>query len=84
MTPPPGSNDASEVNDASRSVPDGDEPLEGGATRFWTPNKKAYMDVFPKIGRALLFQQRMLVHSGEPVTRGTKYTMRSDFMFEKR
>jgi len=42
------------------------------------------MDVFPKIGRALLFQQRMLVHSGEPVTRGTKYTMRSDFMFEKR
>jgi hypothetical protein len=55
----------------------------GGATRFWTPDKKHFIDVEPKIGRVLVFQQRMLVHSGEEVTEGIKYTMRSDFMFEQ-
>lgn len=57
--------------------------LQGGATRFWTPNKKHYIDVQPKIGRVLVFQQRMLIHSGEEVVAGMKYTMRSDFMFEE-
>ncbi|KAJ7643733.1 hypothetical protein FB45DRAFT_895924 [Roridomyces roridus] len=55
----------------------------GGATRFWTPDKKHYLDVEPKVGRCLVFQQRMLVHSGEEVTGGFKYTLRSDFMFEQ-
>ncbi|KAJ7740250.1 hypothetical protein DFH07DRAFT_892073 [Mycena maculata] len=55
----------------------------GGATRFWTSDKKHFLDVEPKIGRVLVFQQRMLVHSGEEVTDGTKYTLRSDFMFEQ-
>lgn len=66
------------LNDAST-----DEGLEGGATRFWAPNKKAWIDVEPKIGRVLVFQQRMLVHSGEPVTGGVKYTIRTDLMYEK-
>jgi hypothetical protein len=57
--------------------------LEGGATRFWTPNKKQFLDVEPKMGRVLVFQQRMLVHSGEEVTGGLKLTMRTDCMFEK-
>ncbi|KAJ2912537.1 hypothetical protein MD484_g7890, partial [Candolleomyces efflorescens] len=57
--------------------------LEGGSTRFWTPNKKDFLDVEPKIGRVLVFQQRMLIHSGEEVTAGMKYTMRSDFLFEQ-
>jgi len=61
----------------------GSDALEGGATRFWTPDKKHWLDVHPKIGRALVFQQRMLIHSGEEVTKGVKYTMRSDFMFEQ-
>jgi hypothetical protein len=56
-------------------------PLRGGATRFWTPDKKAYLDVRPKLGRVLVFQQPMLVHSGERVESGVKYTVRSDFMF---
>ncbi|KIJ96845.1 hypothetical protein K443DRAFT_681993 [Laccaria amethystina LaAM-08-1] len=59
------------------------ESLTGGATRFWTPDKKEHLDVEPKLGRVLVFQQRMLVHSGEEVTGGVKYTMRSDFMFEQ-
>ena len=65
------------------SEDDPDEPLVGGATRFWTPNKKHFLDVFPRRGRVLVFQQRMLVHSGEEVIQGVKYTMRSDFMFEQ-
>ncbi|KAJ3504284.1 hypothetical protein NLJ89_g8017 [Agrocybe chaxingu] len=62
---------------------DTDDPLAGGATRFWTPDKKYFLDVLPRVGRVLVFQQRMLVHSGEEVTAGVKYTMRSDFMFEQ-
>ncbi|KAF9262988.1 hypothetical protein L218DRAFT_866634 [Marasmius fiardii PR-910] len=57
--------------------------LSGGATRFWSPDKKEFLDVEPKIGRVLVFQQRMLVHSGEAVKSGMKYTMRSDFMFRQ-
>lgn len=56
--------------------------LSGGATRFWTPDKKHFLDVEPKVGRVLVFQQRMLIHSGEEVTDGVKYTMRSDLLFE--
>ncbi|KJA14487.1 hypothetical protein HYPSUDRAFT_72557 [Hypholoma sublateritium FD-334 SS-4] len=62
---------------------DPDAPLLGGATRFWTPDRKHYLDVFPLTGRVLVFQQRMLVHSGEKVVNGVKYTMRSDFMFSE-
>lgn len=60
-----------------------DGRLSGGATRFWSADKKNYLDVHPKVGRVLVFQQRMLIHSGEEVTEGMKYTMRSDFMFEQ-
>ncbi|EAU86321.1 hypothetical protein CC1G_08045 [Coprinopsis cinerea okayama7 len=60
-----------------------DAGLEGGATRFWTPNKKHFLDVEPKVGRVLVFQQRMLIHSGEEVSQGEKYTMRSDFLFQQ-
>jgi hypothetical protein len=62
---------------------DSEDPLVGGATRFWTPNKKQYLDVFPRVGRVLVFQQRLLVHSGEEVFQGVKYTMRSDFMYSQ-
>jgi len=61
---------------------DSDLPLKGGATRFWTPDKKQFLDVPPRVGRVLVFQQRMLVHSGEEVIQGVKYTVRSDFMYE--
>ncbi|KAK2465421.1 hypothetical protein APHAL10511_002775 [Amanita phalloides] len=60
-----------------------DDGVAGGATRFWTPDKKEYLDVEPKLGRVLVFQQRMLVHSGEEVISGVKYTMRSELMFEQ-
>ena len=40
------------------------------------------IDVDPKVGRVLIFQQKGLLHSGDDVVRGVKYTMRSDIMYE--
>jgi len=73
-----------ESNSSTKLAPeDPDEILVGGSTRFWTPDKKHYIDVMPRAGRVLVFQQRMLIHSGEEVVQGVKYTMRSDFLFEQ-
>ncbi|TGZ80094.1 hypothetical protein EX30DRAFT_372598 [Ascodesmis nigricans] len=60
-----------------------EEGLEGGATRFWNPRKTEWVDVEPKAGRVLVFQQRMLVHSGEEVVSGMKYTIRTELMYER-
>lgn len=38
-------------------------------------------DVLPKAGRVLLFQHRDLIHSGDDVLSGTKYTMRTDLLY---
>ena len=57
--------------------------LFGGATTFHSnldPEKR--MDIDPKVGRVLIFQQRRLLHSGDDVVAGIKYTMRSDLMYE--
>lgn len=61
----------------------GDEEVEGGATRIFggRRNDQAFVDIEPKKGRVLIFQQRGLFHSGEEVTKGVKYAVRSDFMF---
>jgi hypothetical protein len=40
------------------------------------------LDVDPKAGRVLIFQHRRLLHSGDTVSAGIKYTMRSDLMYE--
>jgi hypothetical protein len=58
------------------------EPLEGGATPFHSDDMKRRIDVDPKAGRVLLFQQEGLLHSGDYVTSGIKYTMRTDLMYE--
>ncbi|KAL8732199.1 MAG: hypothetical protein Q9166_002946 [cf. Caloplaca sp. 2 TL-2023] len=59
------------------------ERLEGGATRFnslpWDESK--YLDVDPKVGRVLIFQQRGLLHAGDDLRNGTKYTLRTDLMY---
>ena len=54
---------------------------EGGATRIWSRDMRRWLDVEPKIGRALVFQQRDVLHSGQLVVRGTKLTVRTDIMF---
>ncbi|KAI0107816.1 hypothetical protein GGR51DRAFT_142501 [Nemania sp. FL0031] len=40
-----------------------------------------FLDIKPKMGRALIFQQRMLWHSGQEVKNGEKFTVRLDLMF---
>lgn len=55
--------------------------LEGGATSFhsWDMDHSLYIE--PKCGRVLLFQQQGLLHSGDDVAKGTKFTMRTDVMY---
>ena len=61
----------------------GDAEVEGGATRIsqGRRDRLSFVDIEPKKGRVLIFQQRGLYHSGEDVTKGVKYALRSDFMF---
>lgn len=69
-----------------------DEELEGGATSFHlparyggsakTPDEKT-LDVESRLGRVLIFQHKRLLHSGAEVTKGIKYTMRTDLMYER-
>ncbi|KAH9809197.1 oxidoreductase domain-containing protein [Teratosphaeria destructans] len=53
----------------------------GGATTFHSKDMKYRFDVLPRTGRVLLFQHRSLVHSGDDVANGVKYTVRTDLMF---
>lgn len=64
------------------SKQDSKDMLHGGATTFHSSDMKHRIDVDPKIGRILIFQHRRLLHSGDLVTQGVKYTMRTDLMFE--
>ncbi|KAL8645693.1 MAG: hypothetical protein Q9226_007187 [Calogaya cf. arnoldii] len=59
--------------------------MEGGATRFHSvsSDESKYMDVEPRVGRVLIFQHRGLLHSGDDVRNGTKYTLRTDLMYQK-
>ncbi|CAN9474095.1 unnamed protein product [Alternaria alternata] len=67
------------LNDAVLST--GERQLEGGATTFFNGRMNQRIDVEPKAGRVLLFQHRYLIHSGDDVVKGTKYTLRTDIMY---
>jgi hypothetical protein len=58
-------------------------PLDGGSTRFSSMNLERHLDVIPRTGSCLVFQHRGLLHSGDNVVQGTKYTMRTDIMYRK-
>jgi hypothetical protein len=64
-------------------LPVDQRPLQGGSTRFHSMNLQHYLDVFPQTGSCLVFQHRGLLHSGDDVVQGTKYTMRTDIMYQK-
>lgn len=57
--------------------------LIGGATRFHSWRDGTSFDFAPKSGSCIVFQHRNLIHSGEDVIQGTKYTMRTDVLYEK-
>ncbi|KAB8078370.1 hypothetical protein BDV29DRAFT_152899 [Aspergillus leporis] len=58
--------------------------LLGGATSFIPryEEKERQLKVFPKVGSVLVFQQDNLLHGGNPVFRGTKYTLRTDVLYQ--
>jgi hypothetical protein len=56
--------------------------IKGGATTFHSRDKARRLDVDPRAGRVLIFQHRGLLHSGDEVLEGVKYTMRTDLLFE--
>jgi hypothetical protein len=59
-------------------------PLEGGATTFHSVRSdESKLDVQPKMGSVLIFQQRWLYHAGSEVIKGTKLTMRTELMYQK-
>ncbi|KXT02265.1 hypothetical protein AC578_5065 [Pseudocercospora eumusae] len=64
----------------------GSSDLRGGATRFFGEDEPGHIntyDVDPSPGACLVFQHHDLVHSGEDVLQGTKYTMRTDVMYRR-
>ncbi|KAL7626441.1 hypothetical protein AAE478_003213 [Parahypoxylon ruwenzoriense] len=65
---------------------DGHDDVEGGATRFavdFKDPKAGRLDINPKVGSLVIFQQRDMYHEGAKVTKGIKYTMRTDAMYKK-
>lgn len=41
-----------------------------------------FIDIVPRQGRALIFEQRGIMHSGEPINEGIKYTIRTDLLYK--
>ncbi|KAG8915479.1 hypothetical protein FRC00_003928 [Tulasnella sp. 408] len=63
-----------------------EEELEGGATQFLSHRVQVpdiFVDVDPRPGRALIFEQTNLLHCGAKVLKGEKYTIRTDLMYKK-
>ncbi len=57
--------------------------FEGGQTRFYgSQHGTLEASIPPREGQAIIFDHR-LWHDGAPVTRGSKYVMRTDVMFER-
>jgi len=56
---------------------------EGGATVFAGRNRDEDVRCMSEQGKVLVFEQKMLLHSGEEVRSGQKYTIRTDIMYEE-
>ncbi|KAM0213937.1 hypothetical protein ACHAQD_009150 [Fusarium lateritium] len=67
------------LNDSVENDPTAE--LEGGATSF-LDRKGNRVDVNPKAGSVLIFQHAGLYHEGALVKKGTKYTVRTDILYE--
>lgn len=51
-------------------------------TKFGANGDDSYYDVVPEPGMVFVHEHHVL-HSGQPITRGTKYVIRTDIMFSK-
>lgn len=68
------------LNDSKAEVGDEAE-LVGGATTLFSSDEKRRFDVNPKAGRVLIFQHAGVLHSGDDVKSGVKYSVRSDIVY---
>jgi len=65
---------------------EGDMRLKGGATSFlshWDPDRSKKLDVVPKMGSVLVFHHEYLIHAGDELESGIKYTLRTDLLYER-
>ncbi|KAF8632930.1 hypothetical protein AX17_004693 [Amanita inopinata Kibby_2008] len=60
----------------------GKDKIVGGTTRIWARHMQKFVDITPRVGRVLVYQQEGVLHSGEEVKKGVKYALRTEFMFE--
>eukprot|EP00977_Amphora_coffeiformis_P016218 scaffold4955_cov204-Amphora_coffeaeformis.AAC.6 len=63
------------------------DDFEGGETRYYFPSETGMMarGVIPKKGAVMVFPQAntaSLIHEGSAVTKGTKYVVRTDVLFQ--
>jgi len=61
--------------------------FEGGSTFFYAEDKSTVMhEIVPHAGSAIMFFQydpSQLLHSGEEITSGKKYILRTDIMYDR-
>jgi len=72
------------LNDSDHLQGEG-QTLIGGATSFlasWDETSPHRVAVQPKMGSVLVFQHDKLVHAGDTLDEGAKYTLRTDLMYE--
>ncbi|OAR01887.1 hypothetical protein LLEC1_08061, partial [Akanthomyces lecanii] len=68
------------LNDSAKTSADGSGCV-GGATSFLSDDLTRRLDVDPKAGSVLIFQHDRLLHEGDEVLSGIKYTMRTDVLY---
>ncbi|KAK0739945.1 hypothetical protein B0T21DRAFT_284723 [Apiosordaria backusii] len=72
------------LNDCKATAEDPDSTeLVGGATTLFSSDEKRRYDVECKAGRVLIFQHSAVLHSGDEVKKGVKFTVRSDVLYEQ-
>ncbi|KAK4229676.1 hypothetical protein QBC38DRAFT_471922 [Podospora fimiseda] len=70
------------LNDSKAEVGDEAE-LVGGATTIFSNDEKRRLDVNPKAGRVLIFQHNGVLHSGDDVKQGVKFSVRTDIIYRQ-
>ncbi|KAK4199374.1 hypothetical protein QBC40DRAFT_83094 [Triangularia verruculosa] len=72
------------LNDCKATAEDPESTeLVGGATTMFSSDERRRYDVECKAGRVLVFQHSGLLHSGDEVKQGVKFTVRSDVLYEQ-
>ncbi|KAK4191480.1 prolyl 3-hydroxylase 2 [Podospora australis] len=69
------------LNDSQAEVGKDKADLVGGATTMFSSDEKRRFDVHPRAGRVLIFQHQNILHSGDEVKAGVKFSVRTDILY---